>query len=179
MSSNFIVFTGGPGSGKTSVIDELARRGLATMPEAGRGVIKAQLAKGGSALPWADRAAFAKEMLAWELRNYELAAGHSGPVFFDRGIPDIVGYLNLCGLPVPDDVLRAAQSHRYNTIVFAFPFWPEIFVNDAERKQDAAEAQATFHAVTAAWRASGYDVAVLKKAPVAERVLTILQQSGL
>jgi len=33
------VITGGPGSGKTSLIDALSRRGFPSMPEAGRAII--------------------------------------------------------------------------------------------------------------------------------------------
>ena len=44
------------------------------------------------------------------------------------------------GLPVPPHVSAAAETFRYNRRVFALPPWPEIFSQDAERKQDFAEA---------------------------------------
>ncbi|WP_321163363.1 MULTISPECIES: AAA family ATPase [unclassified Sphingomonas] len=62
--SAFHIITGGPGSGKTTLIDALAAEGIRHMPEAGRAIIRDQVAIGGSALPWADRAAFADLMLA-------------------------------------------------------------------------------------------------------------------
>ena len=71
------------------------------MPEAGRAIIQDQRAIGGSALPWADRSAFAELMLGWELRSYREAQSYDGRILFDRGIPDIIGYLELSGLPVP------------------------------------------------------------------------------
>lgn len=40
---NFFVFTGGPGAGKTSVIEALAAAGLTCMPEAGRQIIRDQM----------------------------------------------------------------------------------------------------------------------------------------
>lgn len=55
-SERFVIVTGGPGAGKTTLIAELARRGLATSPEAGRAVIRDQRAVGGAGLPWIDRA---------------------------------------------------------------------------------------------------------------------------
>ena len=54
-SDRFFVLTGGPGSGKTTLIQALAKRGFATAPEAGRGIIRDQQAIGGAALPWADQ----------------------------------------------------------------------------------------------------------------------------
>lgn len=143
MSDHFFVVTGGPGAGKTSLITELARCGFHTIPESGRAIIREEMAHGGDALPWADRMAYSERMLERDLRAYEDAQALSGPVIFDRGIPDIMGYLTLCGLPVPPHVSASAGSAHYNRRVFLAPFWDEIFTHDTERKQTRAEAEAT------------------------------------
>ena len=57
-SDRFYVITGGPGSGKTSLLDALAARGYERSVEAGRALIQQQVAIGGCALPWADRVLF-------------------------------------------------------------------------------------------------------------------------
>ena len=41
--------------------------------------------------------AFAELMLSWEMRSYRMAEETTGPVFFDRGVTDLIGYLNLVG----------------------------------------------------------------------------------
>lgn len=164
------VVTGGPGSGKTALIQALAKAGFATMPEAGRTIIRDQRAIGGEALPWADRSAFAEAMLTWEMRSYREAEGRSGPVIFDRGMPDVAGYLRLCGLPVPAHAVRAAETFRYEKRVFLAPFWPEIFERDTERRQDLEEADATCAAMVEVYGLFGYDLIALPKASVAERV---------
>lgn len=92
-----IVLTGGPGSGKSTLIDVLHRRGYPHSQEAGRAIIQDQVSIGGNALPWGDRQAFAERMLDWELRSWREATGATC-WFFDRGLPDIAGYLTLCGL---------------------------------------------------------------------------------
>src|SRR6201989_1172082 len=92
---NFIVITGGPGAGKTSLITALGTAGFDVPVEADRGVIQDQVAIGGDALPWRDPAAFAELMLAWEMPSYNMARKRSGPVSFDRGVPDVLGYLRL------------------------------------------------------------------------------------
>ena len=92
-TERFFVITGGPGSGKTTLIDALQQAGYARSIEAGRGVIQEQMAIGGRALPWSDRMAFAELMLVWEMRSYRMAQEWSGSVFFDRGLADVVGYL--------------------------------------------------------------------------------------
>src|SRR3546814_6830264 len=67
---DFHVITGGPGSGQSTLIEALAEEGFDHMPEAGRAIIRDQVAIGGADLPWADRAAFAALMLGWELRSW-------------------------------------------------------------------------------------------------------------
>jgi predicted ATPase len=169
MVDHLHVITGGPGSGKTSLIDTLAAEGVRHMPEAGRAIIQDQLDIGGTALPWSDREAFAALMLAWEMRSYREAVGAPGPIIFDRGIPDVIGYLRLCGLPVPAFIVRAAERRRYASKVFIAPPWPEIFEQDGERKQTLAEAEATYHAMVDAYSDQGYQLITLPLAPIAER----------
>lgn len=173
-SNRFVVVTGGPGSGKSTLIEALAAAGHAVMPEAGRAVIREELAIGGQGLPWADRMRFAELMLAQDLRSHEAAQAQAGFVFFDRGIPDVAGYLGLCGLPLPEAVRHAAEAYRYRRVVLIAPPWPEIFAQDAERKQDLAEAQRTYEAMVATYPRYGYSLLELPRAGVAERVAFVL-----
>ncbi|CDX29949.1 conserved hypothetical protein [Mesorhizobium plurifarium] len=179
VSDRFFVLTGGPGSGKTTLIEALRAEGFATAPEAGRGIIRDQTAIGGPALPWQDRALFAELMLAWELRSWHVARTEPGPVFFDRGAPDTIGYLRLCGLPVPDHVASAVRKFRYARRVFVAPPWPEIFTQDEERKQTLDEAERTFRSVTGVYAELGYELMTLPLVPVEERMRFVLDQAGL
>lgn len=146
------------------------------MPEAGRAIIQHQVSIGGKALPWADRAAFAELMLAWEMRSHKEALGANGPVIFDRGVPDVIGYLRLCGLPAPEHVRKAAELCRYNHRIFIAPHWPEIYAHDAERKQTPAEAEATYRSMAEVYGELGYEPIALPLAPVQERVKFVLAE---
>ncbi len=168
-SDRFFVITGGPGSGKSTLVAALADLGYPHMPEAGRAIIQDQVAIGGDALPWSDRLAFAELMLSWEMRSYRGASALEGPVIFDRGVPDVIGYLRLSGLPVLPHADAAARQFRYHRRVFVAPPWPEIFTPDAERKQSFDEAVRTHQAVVEVYRALGYDLVPLPLGPVAER----------
>jgi predicted ATPase len=177
-NDRFVVITGGPGSGKSSLIDALAEAGYGRTIEAGRAIIQQQLAIDGPALPHKDVSAFAEMMLAWELRSYHEAIGLPGIVFFDRGVPDVAGYLHLMQLPVPPHVENAVQRYRYNGRVFIAPPWPEIFTQDAERKQTFDEAVRTCEALARTYRSHGYQLVTLPQVSVAERARFVLGRIG-
>lgn len=173
-SDRLVVITGGPGSGKTTLIDALEAAGFARTHEAGRGIIQDQAAIGGVALPWRDPLAFAEQMLAWDMRSYQLARAHGGTAFCDRGIPDTIGYLLLMQLPVPAHMENAAGIFRYHRRVLIAPPWREIFTQDAERRQDFAEAERTFQAMAETYARLGYELVALPRVSVAERVRFVL-----
>jgi predicted ATPase len=182
------VITGGPGSGKSSLVDALAGHGISTMPEVGRAIIQDQMAIGGEALPWSDRRAFAELMLGWEIRSYRAALKITAlkstgleikaPVIFDRGVPDVLGYLRLCNLTVPAHVEKAARVFRYHRRVFIAPPWPDIFTMDAERKQSFEEDKATYEMMIETYSALGYDLIPLPLVPVQERLQFVLAAVG-
>ena len=175
-NNRFFVITGGPGSGKSTLIDALSKLGIRHMPEGGRSIIQDQIAIGGTAVPWSDRHSFAELMFNWDLRSYREALSHSGAVLFDRGLPDIVGYLNLCGLQIPAHMLRAAESLRYNRQVFIAPPWPEIYVRDEERKQPFDEALATYDAMVRVYSEQGYELTPLPRATIEERARFVIDR---
>jgi len=168
--ARLFVVTGGPGSGKSTLLAAMSAEGFAHMPEGGRAIIQDQVAIGGTALPWADRHLFAELMLSWDLRSWADAHQRAGPILFDRGIPDVIGYLELCSLPVPLHVEEAAARYRYARTVFVAPPWIDIFGQDAERKQSFGEAEATYEAMMRVYRRLDYDLVQLPCASVADRV---------
>lgn len=173
--NNFYILSGGPGSGKTSLINALAKQGIPCMPEAGRAIIQDQIAIGGSALPWGDKTAFAELMLCWEMRSYREAQQFQGPVLFDRGIPDVMGYLLLSQLPVPAHIEKAAHLFKYHHRVFIAPPWPEIYTTDEERKQSEAEAIATYNVLVNVYSKLGYHISLLPLTTVDERAQFVLK----
>jgi predicted ATPase len=176
--TRFFVLTGGPGSGKSALIDGLARAGHAHMPEAGRAIIREQVATGGRALPWVDPAAFAELMLARDVRAHRNARHQHGLVFFDRGIPDVAGYMRLSGLAVPAHMDHSAKMFRYNGRVFIMPPWRDIFTQDSERKQDFDVAVRTYETLATTYADYGYELMEVPRTPIEQRTRFILQNAG-
>lgn len=175
---HFFVLTGGPGSGKSTLIAALRDVGFPGSVEAGRAIIKDQARIGGPALPWNNPALFSELMLSWEMRSYGIAAANDGFHFFDRGVPDIIGYLRLSRLEVPLHVKEAARLCLYNRKVFLLPPWPEIFAQDSERKQSLEEAKRTFDAVAEAYADCGYELLEVPRMTVADRRRFVLEVVG-
>lgn len=161
------VLTGAPGAGKTTLLDAAAAAGIATSPEVARRILQQS---GGMALRESDPLGFAEAMAEAHAREFERFAAHPGPVLFDRGFPDVVGFLDVSGLAVPRAVDRACRTLRYQGPVLRAPAWADIYVQDAERIQDWAGAVASDEAVTAAWKRYGYEVFDLPLAAVEERL---------
>jgi len=173
------VLTGGPGSGKSTLIAALREAGHAVTEEAGRAIIREEVARGGDALPWGDRAAYARRMLAYDVAAWRAAEGQTGPAFFDRGIPDIRGYLRLSNeTPLPE-VEAAIAMHVYARTVFVAPPWEAIFGQDAERTQDFAEAVRTHDVMVEVYSALDYRLVPLPLAPVSQRLDFVRRAIGL
>lgn len=136
------------------------------------------MAAGGTALPWADAEAYAQAMLAADLAAYDDATALPGPVVFDRGLPDLIGYRRLAGLPACPVTEAAVRDHRYATQVFIALPWPEIYAKDAERKQTLAEVEATYEMMAAVYPACGYALIELPRASIAERVAFVRRFIG-
>ncbi len=175
-SNRFFVITGGPGSGKTSLLQALTDHGISCTTEAGRSVIQDQVRIEGRALPWNDPLLFAELMLSWDMRSYREAKETTGPVIFDRGVPDVLGYLRLVGIAAPAHIHNAARAFVYNPTVFVAPPWREIFHPDTERKQDIDEAVRTYDSLVATYTDLGYRLVEIPRCSIGERAQFVLER---
>jgi predicted ATPase len=87
LSSTLFVITGGPRSGKTTLLNELARRRYPCVPEVARQIIQEQVASGGNALPWGDRTLYTGLMLERSIQSFLEHFSDSRVTFADRRIP--------------------------------------------------------------------------------------------
>lgn len=178
--SAFHVLSGCSGSGKSSLLAELERRGYVTIGEPGRQIVKEQLHIGGDALPWENLARFVDLCISRSMYNFNLRGICDESVFFDRGIVDaLVGLEKQLGKPISESLRRAAQTYRYDTRVFMTPPWREIFRNDPERPHSFEDAVAGYEPLVQTYEQHGYRIVVVPKVSVAERADFVLRELDL
>ena len=166
-----IVIAGGPGSGKSTLLRALADRGEVCYEECSRPLIREQLVIAGSLVPWSDLPAFAQEC-SRRMRTQLIDSARHPRCFFDRGLPDLIGYLTHGGCSVPDDWRELSRA--YSATVFFAPAWREIFVHDDERPQTFAEASQLSTHIRRAYEDGGFRLVELVKSSVAERRRQVL-----
>jgi predicted ATPase len=161
-----IILSGCSGGGKSTLLAELARRGHAAVEEPGRRVVKAEVARGGDALPWVNAQRFMD--LALDMAIADHAAAGPGITVFDRSVIDTAAAMIRHGHRLSD--ARAALAVcRYDPVVFLTPPWPAIFEVDAERKHSLDQAIAEYDALLMAFPANGYQVRVIPRLSVVAR----------
>lgn len=174
MSDRFVVLSGCSGGGKSTLLAELARRGYAVVEEPGRRIVRDELSRGGTALPWSDAPAFIDRAIEMALDDRRAAEGHAGWVFFDRGLIDAISALeDMSGEPA---LAEYGSLHRYHATVFLTPPWPEIYENDAERRHGFEQAKAEYSRLVRDYARLGYQTIEVPKRPVGERADFVLSR---
>jgi predicted ATPase len=176
--NNFYVITGCSGGGKSTLIDALRRRGFLCVDEVGRRIVRQQLRIGGDATPWQDQIKFRELLLARYMDVFEEVGERTSPVFFDRGIPEAIGWSRLLNVRTLEHHRAAARIYRYARKVFVTPPWPEIFTQDEERRHSFEDALAQYPLALEIYLKCGYELIEIPKLSVAERVDFVLAQVG-
>src|SRR5262249_21184588 len=172
------VITGCSGGGKSTLVDALRSRGFQCVEEAGRRIVQQQLRIGGDATPWQDPVKFRELLLSRYMDVFEQVAERTRPVFFDRAIPEAIGWSRLLKVLTLEHHRAAARIYRYARKVFVTPPWREIFNQDEERRHSFAEAVAEDGMTLEVYPRCGYELIEIPKAPVSARVDFVLGRSA-
>jgi predicted ATPase len=128
-----IILTGAMGSGKSTVLKLLKAEGLTVVEEPAREILAEQRSIGDEGVPEKNPKLFTQLLLSRAIYQYKQMQNTADTVIYDRGIPDNIAYANLFKLTYLP-AYQAAKLYPYDSTVFFFPAWKEIYTTDDERK---------------------------------------------
>ncbi len=186
MGISRIVITGAPGTGKTSVINGLEHKGFYCFHE----IIRDMTAKArneesdieqiSNPLVFVkDPYAFNSGLLYGRLKQFQKAKElRKDTCFFDRGIPDVLAYMDFFGQDYQNEFIEISQNNRYDA-VFILPPWKEIYVSDNERLETFTESEKIHECLINTYVKYGYNPILVPKTAISKRVSYIVEKMNL
>lgn len=171
-----MIITGGPGTGKTTIIDKLIEYGHVCYPEISREITLEAKKQGIEQLFLEKPLLFSELLLEGRKKQYQKAlAEESGTVFIDRGIPDILAYMHYIGDSYPSFFDQACKENKYSK-VFILPPWEEIYISDEARYENYEQAKLIFDHLKETYQSYGYELIEIPKGTVEERINYLLKE---
>tara|TARA_B100000767_G_scaffold194230_1_gene181284 strand:+ start:43 stop:570 length:528 start_codon:yes stop_codon:yes gene_type:complete len=174
MNRKYII-TGAPGTGKTTIINALIKKGYSCAEEISRELIAEQLSIGGDILPWKNQIAFENHIANLRKEQY-LNCSEKENYFFDRSSIDCIAYLKVNKLEITNEISQITKECIFNKQVFITPLWEEIYINDGERIEDIKSALNIENSIIKTYKSLGYNLITVPKLSVKERVNFIISK---
>ena len=181
-----IVVTGAPGTGKTSIIRALEEKGFHCFHEVIRDMTAAARKDKKSGRQVSNPLVFVKDpyqfnldLLNGRINQFEEAEKiNAKACFYDRGIPDVLAYMDYFNQEYGDQFEEASVKNQYHA-VFVVPPWREIYISDNERLETFTESEEIHDHLIASYSRFGADPITVPKLSVHERVTFILEELNL
>ncbi len=171
-----IVITGGPGTGKSSIIHKLESYGYICLQEISREITLKAREEGIEQLFLEKPLLFSEKLLKARVNQYlEVQQEKNQFVFYDRGVHDVVAYLDYFQTAYPPEFKDTCTKHCYN-LVFILPPWEEIYVQDNERYEDFQEAKKIHNYLERTYKSYQYAPVEVPRLSVESRVEFILEK---
>lgn len=173
MNKQIILLIGGPSSGKTTLINHLEKEGFICYPEISREVTLKAREEGIDHLFLENPLLFSELLLEGRIKQFEQASQENKTVFIDRGIPDVVAYMDFIGDTYSEKFSDACLKYKYDK-VFLLPPWEEIYVSDHVRYESYEEAMKIHDFLVDTYHKYGYDLIEIPKVSVENRYQFII-----
>lgn len=169
--NEWYVLSGGPATGKTTLLNNLEMRGYAVVPEMARHCIDEQLAEGKTLQEiQGDQLVFQHEVLRHQL-DAEKRIPADRLTFFDRGLPDMLAYYRYHHIAEDEPLRKALQGCSYKKV---FLLEPLPLISDYARKETEGQRQALCELVRAAYQEFPFPLVTVPTLSTDERASLIL-----
>jgi predicted ATPase len=176
VQKQIIVIIGGPGTGKTTIIEGLVDKGHCCYPEISREVTLEAKKQGIEQLFLEKPLLFSELLLEGRKKQFHNALEESHEVvFIDRGIPDVLAYMHYIGDSYPATFDNACREHQYSKI-FLLPPWEEIYISDDARYENFEQAKLIYAHLVETYQNYGYKLIEVPKDTMDNRILFILDE---
>lgn len=171
-TTNWYVITGGPSTGKTTVINLLTEKGYKTTIEHARHYIDTMKEEGRTVEEIrTNKRKFQLGVLDMQIEQ-EAELSPSDTVFLDRAIPDAMAYYRFLNLKYDKILLDAMKEVAYKKI-FILDRLP--FVNDYARTEDEQAQKLIHQLIIEVYQSLGFPVVFVPVISPDERVEFILK----
>ncbi len=161
MTKKRIVITGGPGTGKTSIINRLEATNYFCFHEIIRNmteeVLKNNTIESNPIATVSDPYKFNTSILNGRINQFnEALSKDENILFYDRGIPDVLAYMSYFDQSIDQLFINACKENIYDQ-VFLLPPWKEIYVSDNGRYETFEQAQQIHNHLIKMYEKFGYE----------------------
>ncbi len=177
---NKYVITGGACTGKTTMINELKRRGFCIIDESARLIIESEQvhAKMNPAyepiVPWIDNYAFQGEVIKLQTLMEMNATGSRAVL--DRSLVDGIAYSKMWGNKEYEGVRDRIKEANYTQVFFLENLG--FYEQDDQRKESEEFNQKLHEELYNTYIELGFDVVRVPALPIDERVYFIVKEIG-
>lgn len=158
MNTKKIVITGGPGTGKSSIIKQLKQLGYTCFEEISRQVTLDAQKAGIDQLFLSDPLLFSERLITGRKEQFKEAENSNKElVFLDRGVHDVLAYMDFKGEEYPEYFKIICQNCIYDFIFILKP-WESIYQMDNERYESFEQAVAIHDHLLKTYRNFNYNL---------------------
>ena len=164
---NRILITGGPGTGKTSLINELKRNGYKCSEEISRKITLIKREEGHKQYFLSNPLDFSLQLFDQRLAQYNKKYDYD-TIIYDRGPIDVLAYLDFKSILIPKTLIKKSKKLSYKYSFILNP-WKEIYVNDDIRYETFEECKKIHNDLIKKYNEFGIKLITVPEGNLAER----------